>query len=81
MKTEIENLFDLSSCEHDSYSSSAVCHSARVLYKNAWISIDWQITFWGDRLWQEGVLANGILRRAFDAGASSPIRVFPSRGL
>ena len=50
MKTEIENLFDLSSCEHDSYSSSAVCHFARVLYKNAWISIDWQITFWGDRL-------------------------------
>ena len=50
MKTEIENLFDLSSCEHDSYSSSAVCHFPRVLYKNAWISIDWQITFWGDRL-------------------------------
>ena len=50
MKTEIENLFDLSSREHDSYSSSAVCHFARVLYKMAWISIDWQITFWGDRL-------------------------------
>ena len=59
MKTEIENLFGLSSCEHDSYSSSAVCHFARVL----------------------AVLANGILRRAFDAGASSLIRVFPSRGL
>lgn len=50
LTTEIENLFDLSSCEHDSYSSSAVCHFARVLYKKAWISIDWQITFLGDRL-------------------------------
>ena len=77
MKTEIEKLLRARFIQFFSRLSFRTCIIQEGLDFH-WLTnnvLRWQTNS------QEAVLANGILRRAFDAGASSPIRVFPSRDL